>query len=177
VSVWQTQSRQSRTFVAEFKVHINDWERAPHVDRLGLTGGDQPIFLKQLIFDPTVWKTYIIRLLMEFQSRNMLKLLHQWMEFPYFFFLISLQNISLILLDYWKFDYRNIVMLYSIWIIRMVVMLVNYWLICVQKIWFFNSTLIVVCWLTAITNNAVFRVHDRKMKENVLLMYASIKFR
>jgi hypothetical protein len=54
--------------------------------QLGLNGGAQPIFIKQLKFNPTVWKT-CLRSLMEAQSRNMLKLLHQRMEFPHFFVL------------------------------------------------------------------------------------------
>jgi hypothetical protein len=37
--------------------------------QLGLTGGVQPIIIKQLKFNPTVWKT-CLRLLMEAQSRN-----------------------------------------------------------------------------------------------------------
>jgi hypothetical protein len=40
---------------------------------------------KQHRFDPTVWKT-CPRKFMELQSRNMLKLHHQWMEFPHFCF-------------------------------------------------------------------------------------------
>jgi hypothetical protein len=52
--------------------------------KLELTGEDQPIFRKQPQFDLTVWKT-CLRLLIELQSRNMLKLLYQWMEFPNFF--------------------------------------------------------------------------------------------
>jgi hypothetical protein len=34
-------------------------------DRLGLTGAAQPIFIKQLKFDSSVWKIFL-RLLMEF---------------------------------------------------------------------------------------------------------------
>jgi hypothetical protein len=62
---------------------------ARRTGQLGLTGGAQPISPKQLRFDPSVWKT-CMRLLMELQSRNMLKLLHQWMEFPHFYFLFTI---------------------------------------------------------------------------------------
>jgi hypothetical protein len=49
-----------------------------------LIGGAQPIFIIQLKIDPTVWKT-CLRLLMEAQLKNMLKLLHQRV---YSFFLL-----------------------------------------------------------------------------------------
>jgi hypothetical protein len=53
------------------------------VGQLGLTSAAPPICPKQLRFDRTFWKT-CQRLLMELQSRNMLKLLHHWMESPHF---------------------------------------------------------------------------------------------
>jgi hypothetical protein len=37
--------------------------------QLGFTGRAQPIVIKQLKFDPTIWKTYVW-LLEEVQSRN-----------------------------------------------------------------------------------------------------------
>jgi hypothetical protein len=43
-----------------------------------------PIFIKQLKFDPTVWKT-VLRLFMEVQLTNMLKPLHKRIEFFHFF--------------------------------------------------------------------------------------------
>jgi hypothetical protein len=58
-------------------------EKAPATGQMGLTGGAQPIFPKQLRFDPTVWKT-CLRLLMDVQSINMLKFLHLRMEFLHF---------------------------------------------------------------------------------------------
>jgi hypothetical protein len=53
------------------------------VKKLGFPGGAQPIFLKQLRYDPTVWNTCLL-LLIELQSRNMLKLTPSVMVFLHF---------------------------------------------------------------------------------------------
>jgi hypothetical protein len=54
-------------------------------DRLGFTGGGEakPIFIKQLKFYPTVFKT-CHQFHMEIQVRNMLNILHQRIDLPHF---------------------------------------------------------------------------------------------
>jgi hypothetical protein len=64
-----------RKVIEEKNIGVTTW--------LGPTGGARPISKKQHKFDPTVWKT-CLRLLMEDQSKIMLKLIHKRMEFPNF---------------------------------------------------------------------------------------------
>jgi hypothetical protein len=77
-------------------------EKAPPAGQIGLTGGTQPIFPKKLRSDPTVWKT-CLRLLMELQSTNMLKLytIYGWSFFIFQIVNDFKRNLKYLLDFYW----------------------------------------------------------------------------